>query len=230
MYTYHKYRKSIDSQVPLDLDGNPVSDEGGGVALDLGYIHENGRYSAEEARPLAPSSPFSSDGQRAHNAVRALFPIPCHYIKLNSCQCRPPTIRQVTTRCCLLSMRKTVVIRKSGKDGQINYVGFRVVCTTHAEIFFPPSWWNSHEEMVRIFMDHFRRTDERYRLAKFDAACAPSSSVLMEFDGKCQSLLFCSGHESRSELDSRSHAFVGLALSSKWFTGTRFPARSPAKR
>jgi len=66
LYTYHKYRKSIDSQVPLDLDGNPVSDEGGGVALDLGYIHENGRYSAEEAQPLAP---LSSDGQRAHNAT-----------------------------------------------------------------------------------------------------------------------------------------------------------------
>lgn len=67
LYTYHKYRKSIDSQVPLDPDGNPISDEGGGVALDLRYIHENGRHSAEEA--LAPPPPLSSDGQRAHNAA-----------------------------------------------------------------------------------------------------------------------------------------------------------------
>lgn len=73
MYTYHKYHKSISSQVPLDSDGNPISDEdpeAGGVALDLGYIHESARFDAEEARPLAPSSPLSSDGQGAHNAVR----------------------------------------------------------------------------------------------------------------------------------------------------------------
>jgi hypothetical protein len=74
LYTYHKYRKSTDSQVPLDIDGNPISDEeadGGGVALDLGYIHENARLNAEEARPLDPFTPPSSDGQRAHNMVRA---------------------------------------------------------------------------------------------------------------------------------------------------------------
>ncbi|KAF9793394.1 triose-phosphate transporter family-domain-containing protein [Thelephora terrestris] len=34
LYTYHKYRKSIDSQVPLDPDGNPISDEGGGALHD----------------------------------------------------------------------------------------------------------------------------------------------------------------------------------------------------
>lgn len=74
MYTYHKYHKSIGSQVPLDLDGNPISGEdpeGGGVALDPGYIHGSARSSAEEARPLAPPSPLSPGGQRAHNAVRA---------------------------------------------------------------------------------------------------------------------------------------------------------------
>lgn len=73
LYTYHKYRKSIDSQLPLDGDGNPISDEDphdGGVALDLGYIQENARPSTEEGRPLAPSTPPTSDGQRAHNAVR----------------------------------------------------------------------------------------------------------------------------------------------------------------
>jgi hypothetical protein len=72
LYTYHKYRKSIDSQVPLDLDGNPISDEdpdGGGVALDLDYIHESAPFNAEEARPLGLSTSLSSDGQRAHNAV-----------------------------------------------------------------------------------------------------------------------------------------------------------------
>lgn len=70
LFTYHKYRKSIDSQVPLDPNGNPISDEpdGGGVALDLDYIHENARYSVEEAQPLASSPPLSSDGQRAYNA------------------------------------------------------------------------------------------------------------------------------------------------------------------
>lgn len=74
LFTYHKYRKSIDSQVPLDGHGNPVSDEdseSGGVALDLGHIHENARRSAEEGQPLALSAPLSSDGQCAHNAVRA---------------------------------------------------------------------------------------------------------------------------------------------------------------
>lgn len=74
LYTYHKYRKSIDSQVPLDLHGNPISDEdlgGSGVALDLGYIHENARYSAEEAQQSVSSTSLSTDGQRAHNAVRA---------------------------------------------------------------------------------------------------------------------------------------------------------------
>ena len=36
------------------------------MALDLGHIRESARFSAEGAQPLAPS-----DGQRAHNAVRA---------------------------------------------------------------------------------------------------------------------------------------------------------------
>lgn len=74
LYTYHKYRKSIDSRVPLDLNGNPISyedPEDSGVALDLSHIHENARSSAEESRPLTPSPPPSSGGQRAHNAVRA---------------------------------------------------------------------------------------------------------------------------------------------------------------
>lgn len=73
LYTYHKYRKSIDSQVSLDGDGNPISDqdpEGFGAALDLGYIHDDARYSAD-GRPVALSPPPSSDGQCAHNAVRA---------------------------------------------------------------------------------------------------------------------------------------------------------------
>jgi len=71
LFTYHKYRKSIDSQVTLDPDGNPISDEdpeGSGVALDLGYIHQNSRLSAEEARPLTSSPPLSSDRQGAHSA------------------------------------------------------------------------------------------------------------------------------------------------------------------
>jgi hypothetical protein len=76
---------------------------------------------------------------------------------------------------------------------------------------------------VLSYIDHFERTDERYRLEKFDDACAPSLSVLMRFDGKCQRLLFCSGHESRSELDSRSHVSVGLALSSKWSLASSLP-------
>lgn len=60
--------------MPLDLNGNPISDEdpeGGGVALDLNYIHESARFSPEEARSLAPSPPPSSGGQGVHNAVRA---------------------------------------------------------------------------------------------------------------------------------------------------------------
>lgn len=73
LYTYHKYRKSIDSQVPLDGDGNPISDEdpeGGGVALDLGYVNvnENTGYNAEGEQSLALSTLPSSG---AHNAVRA---------------------------------------------------------------------------------------------------------------------------------------------------------------
>ena len=86
LYTYHKYHKSINSQVPLDLDGNPISHEdpdGGGVALDLGHIDQSARFSADEARPLASSPPLSSDGQGAHNAVRALCSISLCYVNLS---------------------------------------------------------------------------------------------------------------------------------------------------
>lgn len=59
LFTYHKYRKSIDSMVPLDAHGNPLgSDE----ALD----EENGLHSrsvsVEEMQPLAqlPAEPRAS--------------------------------------------------------------------------------------------------------------------------------------------------------------------------
>ena len=59
--------------MPLDGDGNPISEEDpeGSVALDHRHTHEDERLSAEEERPLAPSTPPTSDGQCAHNAVRA---------------------------------------------------------------------------------------------------------------------------------------------------------------
>ena len=126
MYTYHKYHKSINSQVPLDSDGNPISDddpEGSGVALDLGHIHENARFSAEEERPLASSSPLSSGRRGAHSAVRApLFRVMALH-KAESVECRALAIRQVTARFCLpWMMRKTVgSLEKPGKDGQINW-------------------------------------------------------------------------------------------------------------
>ncbi|KAI0033450.1 triose-phosphate transporter family-domain-containing protein [Vararia minispora EC-137] len=47
LFTYHKYRKSIDSSVPLDAHGRPISeDEDRGIALESGY-----RLAPESAPP-----------------------------------------------------------------------------------------------------------------------------------------------------------------------------------
>lgn len=39
LFTYHKYRKSIDSQVPLDAHGNPIEDAGFEGDQDIHQLH-----------------------------------------------------------------------------------------------------------------------------------------------------------------------------------------------
>ena len=51
LFTYHKYRKSIDSPVPLDAHGNPISDDINGVE-DAHHLHV---IADEERQPLAAS-------------------------------------------------------------------------------------------------------------------------------------------------------------------------------
>lgn len=61
LFTYHKYRKSIDSKVPLDAHGNPINDEGIG-AEDAHHLHV---IADEERRPLATSMEQQEQVSRA---------------------------------------------------------------------------------------------------------------------------------------------------------------------
>lgn len=59
LFTYHKYRKSIDSKVPLDAHGNPIEDgdlEGDG---DIHHLHD---LVDEERQPLAAAAEDESAG------------------------------------------------------------------------------------------------------------------------------------------------------------------------
>ena len=51
LFTYHKYRKSIDSKVPLDAHGNPISDD----SSNEGDSHGLHVIADEERQPLAAS-------------------------------------------------------------------------------------------------------------------------------------------------------------------------------
>ena len=65
LFTYHKYRKSIDSTVPLDAHGNPItSDEIRGVGVDT---FESRSGSVEEMQPLS-----QLNSEPRHFAVRSL--------------------------------------------------------------------------------------------------------------------------------------------------------------
>ena len=69
MFTYHKYRKSIDSTIPLDAHGNPVvEDEGTNADPAL----RSGQYTVlDERQPLTRLSVdvegrMSSEGAEIH--------------------------------------------------------------------------------------------------------------------------------------------------------------------
>ncbi|KDR75307.1 hypothetical protein GALMADRAFT_249326 [Galerina marginata CBS 339.88] len=77
LFTHHKYRKSIDSPVPLDGHGNPITDQG-----DEGQIFapsENGGYAQpEETIRLTSAHEDASDLDEESNANERLQPTSRH--------------------------------------------------------------------------------------------------------------------------------------------------------
>ncbi|PSR84406.1 hypothetical protein PHLCEN_2v5443 [Hermanssonia centrifuga] len=57
LFTYHKYRKSIDSQLPLDAHGNPIEED-----LDGRGLHHMRVLDDEERRPLATATESRHNG------------------------------------------------------------------------------------------------------------------------------------------------------------------------
>ncbi|THG96174.1 hypothetical protein EW026_g5607 [Hermanssonia centrifuga] len=57
LFTYHKYRKSIDSQLPLDAHGNPIEED-----LDGRAVHHMHVLDDEERRPLATATESRYNG------------------------------------------------------------------------------------------------------------------------------------------------------------------------
>ncbi|KAI0693011.1 triose-phosphate transporter family-domain-containing protein [Cytidiella melzeri] len=57
LFTYHKYRKSIDSKVPLDAHGNPIEDDDFEGDADSHYLHN---LVDEERQPLAAAAEHES--------------------------------------------------------------------------------------------------------------------------------------------------------------------------
>lgn len=64
LFTHHKYRKSIESTVPLDAHGNPIVDEDDGLFFE----RENGYMQPEETIFLT-----SAEGGDDLSAVSARF-------------------------------------------------------------------------------------------------------------------------------------------------------------
>lgn len=58
LFTYHKYRKSMESTVPLDVHGNPIAED---TVVQLGF--ENSSDGLEEMQSLAASSESLSDAR-----------------------------------------------------------------------------------------------------------------------------------------------------------------------
>lgn len=65
LFTYHKYRKSIDSKVSLDAHGNPIEDE----FEDNGDSHHLQDLADEERQPLAAAA----EDRSAEPDVRWIF-------------------------------------------------------------------------------------------------------------------------------------------------------------
>lgn len=68
LFTYHKYRKSIDSNVPLDAHGNPIEESENGRDLD-------GQLELGETAHL--TAPTSADDFRVSVIVLMLLDISC---------------------------------------------------------------------------------------------------------------------------------------------------------
>ncbi|PCH43555.1 TPT-domain-containing protein [Wolfiporia cocos MD-104 SS10] len=71
LYTYHKYRKSMESSVPLDAHGNPISEDEEDKLVDSLPLHDT---FIEERQPLA-SEPDAVTGL-GPEAITELQPMP----------------------------------------------------------------------------------------------------------------------------------------------------------
>ena len=72
LFTYHKYRKSIDSNLPLDAHGNPIEDYEDDIASSHHLRVMDLEEDTEERRPLAGS--LESRSQVDGLPVRENFP------------------------------------------------------------------------------------------------------------------------------------------------------------
>ena len=93
LYTHHKYRKSIDSQVPLDNDNNPISGEdpeGGDIDLvTFMRTHDAVPKKNNHWLSLLRHPPMDVRIMR----FEPLCLMSCHYIKLNPCSSQAPRNR-----------------------------------------------------------------------------------------------------------------------------------------
>ncbi|KAI0055103.1 TPT-domain-containing protein [Artomyces pyxidatus] len=74
LYTYHKYRKSVDSTVPLDAHGNPIVDlDDANIALEDGYqlqlesaplVRSNADEELDRQAPQGSPPAYSADGEQ----------------------------------------------------------------------------------------------------------------------------------------------------------------------
>ena len=101
LFTYHKYRKSIDSPIPLDAHGQPIEDnDDRGIALN-----EGGYTLARESVPLVgpdedheePGSPVTAVSTfalvGAFRASNGYLPLHSH-VTLNHCMIGPTACPQ----------------------------------------------------------------------------------------------------------------------------------------
>ncbi|KAI0633289.1 TPT-domain-containing protein [Trametes polyzona] len=85
LYTYHKYRRSMDKSVALDPHGNPLPEEevvGGDFALESGYSAERQRLTEDvddlpdDEQDVAPGRRSNEDpGERRQEAGQLLFTV-----------------------------------------------------------------------------------------------------------------------------------------------------------
>jgi solute carrier family 35, member C2 len=68
LFTYHKYRKSINSKMPLDVHGNPIEDD---AIEGTGSSHYLDNLADEERQPLAASAEDESAGPPVSSRLTA---------------------------------------------------------------------------------------------------------------------------------------------------------------